>query len=235
MGFHVKHENESEDARFLEVLESGSQKMGIDLTGEGIKRLVIHRRVLLKWASRMNLTTVRDPEGMAELLYLDSAVMLGYLEPGTQLHDVGSGAGFPGLVIKALRPEMEVTLTEARQKKTTFLRQAARQMGLSAGLEISCRRLGHDWNPTDEEWTEVVSRAAFPVARWVELGNSLVARGGRLWIFSGQPAGDEIDEFEDELSDLVTRLPRGFKVAQRIPYHLPRTGKDRLLVSLQRD
>lgn len=225
---------EMQEVQFLEALESGASQMGIRLSGEGIDRLLIHRRVLVKWAGRMNLTTVCDPEGMAELLYLDSAVVLDRLDPKCRLHDVGSGAGFPGLVIKALRPEMDVTLTEARHKKATFLRQAAREMGLSAGLEICCRRLGQDKNPEKAEWNEVVSRAAFPVARWFELGKPLVADGGRLWIYAGQPVGDDAEEFAMDLSDLIDRLPSGFTLAERIQYRLPRTGKDRMLVSIQK-
>ena len=210
------------DALFLETLVEGAAGLGIDLCGEGIDKIQAHRQVLMKWARKMNLTTVRDPEGMAELLYLDSMMLLPQLGPGCFLHDIGTGAGFPGLVVKACRTEARVVLTEARQKKVSFLRQAAREMQLSEGLEILCRRLGHD-SIEAGGWSDVVSRAAIPPAEWIRMGGPLVDRGGRLWIFLGQP---------EELTSL-DKDPQ-FEIADKISYHLPRTAKDRLLVSLRR-
>ena len=111
---------------FLRRLTEGGEHLGLDLPKEGISRLQCHYRLLCKWADRVNLTTIRDPGQRAERLYLDSAVLTEHIPAGVGLHDVGTGAGFPGLVIKALRPDLQVTLTEARRKKVSFLKQVAR-------------------------------------------------------------------------------------------------------------
>lgn len=216
---------------FFRCLLRGAGQLGLDLPQEGVSRLLAHYRILTKWAERVNLTTIRDPEKMAELLYLDSAVLQEHLPEGTRLHDVGTGAGFPGLVVAALRPGIQVTLTEARRKKVSFLKQAAREMGISGSLEIRHRRLGWD-EAVSEHWPEVVSRAAFPPKEWIRMGSPLVAPGGRLWVCTGTPHPD-IDDGEyasdDELADW---LPEGFSPGPAHTYLLPKCGRMRRLATL---
>jgi len=223
----------TEEQTFLRQFSKGCELLGIGISDDGVSRLKIHFHLLRKWADRVNLTTVRDPGEMAELLYLDSAVLTKHLEPGSRLHDVGTGAGFPGLVVKALRPDLQVTLTEARRKKVSFLKQAAREMGITEGLEVRNQRLG--WEPGDsqEQWPEVVSRAAFPPKEWVRHGAPLVSLGGRLWICSGQPHGDDQDGLDQILSEIDACLPEGFKRDPVCAYRLPFCGRERLLVPVR--
>ena len=224
----------SEEQTVLRQFSKGCELLGIGIPGDGVMRLKIHFHLLRKWADRVNLTTVRDPGEMAELLYLDSAVLIKHLEPGSRLHDVGTGAGFPGLVVKALCPDIQVTLTDARRKKVSFLKQAAREMGITEGLEVRNRRLGWEPGGSQEQWPEVVSRAAFPPLEWVRHGATLVAPGGRLWICSGQPHGDDRDGPDRILEDLDAGLLEGFEREPVHAYRLPFCGRERLLVPVRR-
>lgn len=223
---------------FTEYLQQGGQAMGLDLQPAALERLAAHQRLLLRWADKVNLTTVRDARAMAERLYLDSAVLLPALGMAARVHDVGSGAGFPGLVLKALRPELVLTLTEARRKRVSFLRQAARAMGLVSGLEVRWQRLGWTTDgrrpqPADRAepvWDEVVSRATLPPPLWVEQGSRLVAPGGRLWIMAGQPHGSG----DDRADWRAAGLPAGFSLEREQRYRLPFCGLERWLVALRR-
>jgi 16S rRNA (guanine527-N7)-methyltransferase len=219
----------------LDRLTGGAGQLGLDLSEEGISRLLCHYRLLDRWADRVNLTTIRDPGQMAELLYLDSAMLGKHIQADARLHDVGTGAGFPGLVLKALHPDLHVTLTEARRKKVTFLKQAARDMGLTQGLQIHHRRLGWDGTDDGELWPEVVSRAAFPPPEWIRLGAPLVALGGRLWICSGTPHPEVADEGDDCLEEMKDWPPDGFSLGSVHSYRLPKTGRRRRLVTLLKD
>jgi 16S rRNA (guanine527-N7)-methyltransferase len=218
---------------FVESLKAGARKWQLTLESPALERCRVHWQMLEKWADRVNLTTVREPLEMAERLFLDSAVLVPFLNPEDTFHDVGSGAGFPGLVVKAFLPEMVVTLTEARRKKVSFLKQAARAMDLTRQLEIRWERVGWDSDET-RTWTQVVSRATFPPIEWLKNGSPLVAPGGRLWIFSGQPHGEGDRGKVTSERWLADHMPEGFELDHLVPYRLPFCNKERALVSLRK-
>jgi 16S rRNA (guanine527-N7)-methyltransferase len=91
--------------------------------------------LLLKWNARTNLTAIRDPEEIVRRHFGESLFagvqIAGRVAPGASLLDFGSGAGFPGLPIQLLLPELRVTLAESQGKKASFLREAVRTLGLT--------------------------------------------------------------------------------------------------------
>src|SRR5581483_3715969 len=91
-----------------------------------------YRQELLDWNTRINLTAITDPEEVLLKHFLDSLSLLTvYDRSHTRLLDIGSGAGFPGLPLKIVRPEWHVTLLEATGKKTVFLRHIVEMLQLS--------------------------------------------------------------------------------------------------------
>jgi 16S rRNA (guanine527-N7)-methyltransferase len=89
--------------------------------------------LLLRWNARINLTAIRDVEGILSRHFVESIACARMLPEGiATLLDVGSGAGFPGIPIALCRPEIAVTLAESQGKKASFLREAIRTLGLSA-------------------------------------------------------------------------------------------------------
>jgi 16S rRNA (guanine527-N7)-methyltransferase len=94
-------------------------------------RLSLYLDLLLKWNARTNLTAIRDPEEIVRRHFGESLFAAQHLNPATTtLLDLGSGAGFPGLPIALLHPEIAVTLAESQNKKATFLREAVRTLGI---------------------------------------------------------------------------------------------------------
>lgn len=91
--------------------------------------------LILRWNARMNLTSVRDPEGIVRRHFLESIACARLLprEIATLL-DFGSGAGFPGIPIALCRPEIDVTLAESQGKKAAFLQEAVRTLGLNVQI-----------------------------------------------------------------------------------------------------
>ena len=90
--------------------------------------------LLLKWNSRTNLTAIRTPEEIVQRHFGESLFAGQHLGPYTTLLDFGSGAGFPGLPIAILRPDLSVTLAESQNKKATFLREVVRSLHLSVEI-----------------------------------------------------------------------------------------------------
>jgi 16S rRNA (guanine527-N7)-methyltransferase len=97
-------------------------------------QLSIYLDLLLKWNARTNLTAIRTPEEIVSRHFGESLFAGRHLGPHSTLLDFGSGAGFPGLPIAILRPEISVTLAESQNKKATFLREVVRSIGLQVDV-----------------------------------------------------------------------------------------------------
>ena len=116
--FHV------EQTLFVDVLIDGTSIFGIKLDQGQISALASYYRELDRWNQKINLTSIHDTKETAIKHFLDSLLYSQALEQrkDISLLDVGSGAGFPGLPLKILVPEIHVTLLEPNEKKTSFLR-----------------------------------------------------------------------------------------------------------------
>jgi 16S rRNA (guanine527-N7)-methyltransferase len=92
--------------------------------------LVVYLELILKWNARINLTAIRSPEEIVRRHFGESLFAGGRLGECGTLLDFGSGAGFPGVPIQLLRPDVAVTLAESRSKKAAFLHEVVRALGL---------------------------------------------------------------------------------------------------------
>jgi 16S rRNA (guanine527-N7)-methyltransferase len=123
--------------------EEAGTRLNVILAELGLEPLVcIHSKsfdeylsLLLRWNSRVNLTAIRDQEGILRRHFIESIVCARSLPAGiSSLLDFGSGAGFPGIPIALCRPEIAVTLAESQGKKAAFLSEAVRVLGISANV-----------------------------------------------------------------------------------------------------
>ncbi|NYF78640.1 16S rRNA (guanine(527)-N(7))-methyltransferase RsmG [Granulicella arctica] len=104
--------------------------MGATVPDSLYEQLFAYLDVLLKWNARTNLTAIREPEEIIRRHFGESLFTGLKLPKAKTLLDFGSGAGFPGLPIQLLRPDLMVTLAESQNKKASFLREAIRMLGL---------------------------------------------------------------------------------------------------------
>jgi 16S rRNA (guanine527-N7)-methyltransferase len=138
--------------------------------------------LILKWNGRVNLTSIRDEEGILRRHFVESIFCARALPPGIgTLLDFGSGAGFPGIPIALCRPEIAVTLAESQGKKAAFLREATRVLGLSAAVHAGRAET------LDSQFDCVTLRAVDRMSEAVGSASQLVSRGGfiALLIASG--------------------------------------------------
>lgn len=119
------------------------------------QQLSLYLDLLVKWNARTNLTAIRDPEEIVRRHFGESLFAGQHLDPCETLLDFGSGAGFPGLPIALLRPNLQVTLAESQNKKATFLREVVRTLGLRT--EIWPDRVEN--MPKDRQFDVVALRA----------------------------------------------------------------------------
>ncbi len=175
--------------------------MGISLPGPAaIEQLSLYCDQLLKWNRKVNL--VAREATRAEILekhFLDSLTLLPLLQEGNReppsLLDVGSGAGFPGLVLKIAWPGLPVTLVEPRQKRVFFLRHLIRTLGL-AGIEVRQVRLaeGAEADPLAGQRFEVITSRAFAdLTTFLALVSPYLRPTGRIIAMKGPRGRAELD------------------------------------------
>jgi len=119
-------------------LATASANLGVALTPDVQEQLAIYHRLLIERNAQFNLSAIRDPQAMEQRLFLDAIAMIPALDASRltgdrsspRLVDIGSGAGFPGLVLKIVRPDMQVTLIDATGKKVRFLNEVIVAAGL---------------------------------------------------------------------------------------------------------
>lgn len=167
-------------------------RLSCALSPEQARRLARHARLVVEANQNLNLTSITDPAGFAEKHVVDS-LALGPLIPegiGT-LWDLGSGAGFPGLVLAIARPDIHVTLVESRAKKAVFLSFAVAELGLkNAGVENG---RAEDLLKTARPGA-VAARAVASLWDLFRLLKGYLAAGGQLLAMKGPDPAAEIDE-----------------------------------------
>jgi 16S rRNA (guanine527-N7)-methyltransferase len=145
--------------------------------------------LLLRWNARVNLTAIRDEDGILSRHFIESIACARVLPAGiTSLLDFGSGAGFPGIPIALCRPEILVTLAESQGKKAAFLQEAVRVLGISA--KVHTQRAELLTSPFDC----VVLRAVDRMELAVQSAARLVRPGGWLALMT---TGSELAGLQD--------------------------------------
>lgn len=149
--------------------------------------------MLQEWNQRMNLTAITDDQGVAEKHFLDSLLPLTLWElpRGARLIDVGTGAGFPAVPIKLLRPDIQITLLDSLQKRLTFLEAVCSQLGIQAEL-LHARAEDAGRDPARRERYDVAtSRAVAGMDLLAEYCLPLVRPGGVLLALKGSGGAAE--------------------------------------------
>lgn len=177
-----------------EVLSAGLTGLGIPFSEETLSQFRRYYTLLEEKNRQMNLTAISGEEETARLHFLDCAAILPLLPScSLTLLDVGSGAGFPGLVLKLLRPELTVTLLDSQKKRVLFLQEVCDALGLR---DVRCLALRAEEAPPAmrESFDVVVSRAVARLNILAELCLPFVRPGGLFLSMKGPAAAEELDE-----------------------------------------
>ena len=170
---------------------------------ETLARLKAYADVLVEWNARHNLVAKSTLSDLWRRHFWDSA-QLAALIPGTAktLADLGSGAGFPGLVLAAIRPELAVTLHEATTKKCAFLQAAADRMGFAVAIQ-NARLEDLPSHPFDV----VTARALAPLPQLLNYAQKFVGPNGICLFLKGQNVGAELTEAHKYWNIRASQVP----------------------------
>jgi len=177
-----------------ERLISGLEMMGVSFDQTAIERFEAFHAILDEYNAKMDLTAVLDEDERIDRHDLDSAAPLsqGLLAPNAKVIDVGTGAGFPGMPLLILRPELEMTFLDALNKRILFLEDALKRLGLRASTlharaEDAARMAEHR-----EMYDAAVSRAVASSATLMELTLPFVKTGGVSISWKGPGVQEEM-------------------------------------------
>lgn len=157
----------------------------IELTGTQLDLLDKYAELLVSYNEKVNLTAITSPEGIEDRHFADSLLFAAQPEVQGKLVDVGTGAGFPGIVAKIYKPDLALTLMEPTGKRVDFLKYACAELGLT-GVEFAKERAEEAARKIWREQFDVASAravAALPVLSeyclpLVKVGGSFIAMKG---------------------------------------------------------
>lgn len=199
----------------------------IHITGRQVMALITYEKELIEWNQKFNLTAIRDSESIRTKHFLDSfsCILAWKASPPERLIDVGTGAGFPGIPLKILYPNLRLTLVESVGKKAMFCQHIVRVLGLEHVHVVQARAeaLGQSAQHR-EKYDWAVARAVANLNVLSEYLIPLVKVGGVALAQKGESGPAEAQSAEKAMELL------GGKLKQLIPVSLPGVADDRYLV-----
>ena len=216
----------------MEKLVHDAQELfHIHVTGRQVMALITYEKELVEWNQKFNLTAIRDVESIRTKHFLDSfsCVLAWRANPPGRLIDVGTGAGFPGIPLKILYPNMKLTLVESVGKKAMFCQHIVSVLGLENVEVVKSRAedLGQD-SKHRESYDWAIARAVANLNVLSEYLIPLVRIGGRMLAQKGESGPAEAQSAEGAMKLL------GGKLEQLIPLNLPGVADDRYLVVVEK-
>jgi 16S rRNA (guanine527-N7)-methyltransferase len=169
-------------ALFKEILSKSAYEADLLLSEDSVQKFVLYYKELLDWNIKISLTTITEPADAAIKHFLDSIIVLKYEHLSGSLIDIGSGAGFPGIPLKIMRPELNVVLVESVRKKANFLKQIIRLLKLE-GIEVYNGRI--EFFDRHAAFDYAVSRAFSELGKFCRLAGPCIKSGGLLLAMKG--------------------------------------------------
>ena len=225
----------------IEKIEKECAAFGLLLDDLAKRRMNRYATLLLEWNQKMNLTAITEPEEVGEKHFLDSLYLLKFnsLKQHAKLIDVGTGAGFPGVVLKIARPDLRLTLLDGLNKRLLFLREVLQELELSAELLHLRAEDGGQKAGLRESFDYATARAVARLPALAEYCMPFVRKGGHFLCMKGPAAEDEMDEAAGAIGILGGKqgiihryqLPKGeirtiidIKKISQTPAKYPRQG-----------
>ena len=218
----------------MDLLLKGAQALHMNVEPEHVKAFEIYYDELITWNEKFNLTAITEYENAQIRHFLDSLTCLLAMEADSQLSqqsliDVGTGAGFPGLVLKIVRPGIRLTLLDSTAKKTRFLNHVVQRLGLHGVTVLHGRAemLGQDPKHRERyDWT--VARAVAEMPILAEYLLPLTKIGGTALAQKGEDAPAEVQRSEYAIAQL------GGRIRKLMPVEMHGLAETRYLVLMDK-
>ena len=215
-----------------DILTHGFEELRITPPPGAAEKLCQYAELLIRQNQVMNLTAITDPAGVAQLHFLDSAAVLthaGVSLAGKSVVDVGTGAGFPGMVLKILEPSLSLTLVDSLGKRLVWLENVCKALSLD---EVSCVHARAEElalaSPFRDGFDVAVSRAVAAFPALCELCLPYVKPGGVFLAMKSVESGPEVEGGRNAVKQL------GGKLFEAWDYNIPGAGVTHRIVGVEK-
>ena len=193
----------------IDVLKTGSKELGIELEAKQINELCRYAKLLVEWNKKINLTAITDDISIATKHFLDSmsAITTGYVNGN--IIDVGCGAGFPGLVLKIVKPGLQLTLLDSLNKRINFLNEVISDLKIDGVQTVHARA---------EDGARQISELCIPFLKI----------DGRFLALKGPLADDELKDANRAIHIL------GGEVEEIKGIHIPHTDLNHKIIIVRK-
>lgn len=210
-----------------ELLTKSVKGLGLELTAQQFDACEIVLQELLRWNKKINLTAITGRDEMTVKHLIDSLHLLPELKAGENILDVGSGAGFPALVVAIARPDCLVTSIDAVGKKISFQKHISRLLKLTNLMALH-GRVETLAAGRSAEFSLVTSRAFSSLSQFLSLAAPLTSVGGRVISMRGSNGEQEALQLQEEITTA------GFVFESAVNYFLPMKMGEHSLVIMRK-
>ncbi|MDR0272665.1 MAG: 16S rRNA (guanine(527)-N(7))-methyltransferase RsmG [Clostridiales bacterium] len=177
-----------------DIVAAWASANGVAITDAQFAALAAYQERVLEVNQHMNLTAITDPKDFAVKHIIDSLTLLSYLREGTSVIDIGTGAGFPGLVLRIMRDGIKLTLLDSLRKRIIFLRETSDMLGFS---DVECiHARAEEWKLSYDICT---ARAVASLDKLAKYALPLVKKGGLFLAMKGYDVEGEIEKAKTSL------------------------------------
>ncbi|MDL2268768.1 16S rRNA (guanine(527)-N(7))-methyltransferase RsmG [Desulfosarcina sp. OttesenSCG-928-A07] len=221
-----------DDGNWQKLLMDGAARLGVFVSPDHAAAMGRHAREMLHWNTVSNLTTIVDPAAVALKHYVDSLAAAKFATQGAIVLDAGSGAGFPGIPLKILRPDLTVTLVDSVRRKISFLNYVISVLKLAGITAVHGRLEALGKMPEYRmRFDQVICRAFSSLEEFAAKGLFFLKPGGMLLAMKGPQASHDHETGTLHRSDIIFLAKHAFRIRMHA-YELPFSGDQRLLVQL---
>lgn len=199
----------------IHLLRSWAGDFGLKLREDHIRAFSVFLSELEFWGKKINLTGLSSRERIVKELLLDSIIPASFLPDMGDLLDVGSGAGFPSIPLKILKPTLRFYLVEARSKRVAFLKEVIRKIPLSDVSVFRGRMEASGELLSVEGYDTITARALAPLKETLTRCVPYLRTGGVMVTFLGTQAQEEVKRSSMEIEKY------GLTILKSLPYKLP--------------
>lgn len=203
--------------------------LNININEYQIFQLYNYMNLLIEWNKKINLTAIINPDDIIIKHFIDSITITKFIETNSKIIDVGTGAGFPGLPIKIIRKDTEITLMDSLNKRILFLEEIINNLNLAKISTVHSRAedLGRD-KEYRQKFDNAISRAVAPLNYLLEYMMPFVKVGGSCICMKGANYQEELKEAEKAIFKLGGELKNIEKL------ELPQTDIERNIIIIKK-